>query len=230
MEHSPSRSMSPKKSPKKQVTRYGPIKEIQPKFGTEERFAWQNAKNTNDVVYNLPEMKMNRSITFASSLRLGLSDDNPDSKKNSTGPGSYDVSSSFNALSTIPRKNANRFGGAPRQSMAMKTPSPGAVYNIEHLYKDGPQKPNGIGFVNASRDPLYGSSNGANADLFFPKPSTGPEITIAARFKPKQLGQPVPGAIYEVHKKLDFRTGPAFSFGRGKSSRFKEINFLPEKE
>ena len=29
-------------------------------------------------------------------------------------------------------------------------------------------------------------------------------------------------------KKIDFRTGPSFSFGKGKGSRFKELGYLPE--
>ena len=48
---SPTRSESPLKTPKPEVTRYGPVKNAEIKFGSEERFQWQNSKSTNDVAY-----------------------------------------------------------------------------------------------------------------------------------------------------------------------------------
>ena len=87
MIHSPSGTSSPPKSPKKDVTRYGPVKLSDVRFGTEERFAWQNATSSNDVSYSLPEMTMTRSVIFSCSLRGGMDDINPDNKKRSTGPG-----------------------------------------------------------------------------------------------------------------------------------------------
>mmetsp|Transcript_25692 Transcript_25692/g.51489 ORF Transcript_25692/g.51489 Transcript_25692/m.51489 type:complete len:235 (+) Transcript_25692:41-745(+) len=219
---------SPLKSPKKIVTRYGPIKQADLKFGTEKRFQWQSAENTGDVMYEIPDFQPSKSVVFGSSLRKGMDEENPDAKKRSTGPGSYDYSGCFDHLSEYAHKNGNRFGQAPRQSMAMKTPSPGAVYNIESQFWNGPDKHNGIGFSNSTRQSLYGTSLGANADMFFPKPESGPAITIAKRLKTKSLGSSSPGAVYDVHKKVDFRTGPAFSFGKGRGSRFQQIGFLPE--
>lgn len=188
------------KSPlRRDSTRYGQIKEPDLKFGTEQRFRWQQVA-TNDVSYNLPPMTMNRSVAFGYSLRKGMDEDNPDNKKRSTGPGSYEFSGSFDHLSEYVRKEANRFACAPRQSMAVKTPSPGAVYNIEKKYYLGPEKSMGIGFANATRGSLYGASTSANADMFIPKPETGPAITIAGKPKPsKFLQTPTPGAIYDVH-------------------------------
>ena len=31
-----------------------------------------------------------------------------------------------------------------------------------------------------------------------------------------------------MQKKVDFRTGPSFSFGQGKGKRFKKTGYLPE--
>jgi hypothetical protein len=190
---------SPLRSPKKPVTRYGPIKQADLKFGTEKRFQWQSAASTSDVMYELPELQASKSVVFPNSLRKGMDDENPDAKKRSTGPGSYDYSGSYDHISEYAVHNANRFSQAARQSMAMKTPSPGAVYNVESVYWNGPDKHNGIGFSNSTRQPLYGSALGANADMFFPKTESGPAVSIAKRLKVKQLGASSPGAIYDVH-------------------------------
>lgn len=227
---SPTRSSeSPFRSPKKDVTRYGAIKNPDIKFGEEERFAWQNSKSTNDVAYNLPDMTMTRSVKFGYSLRKGMDEENPDTKKRSTGPGSYQFSGCYDHLSEYARREANRFPCAARQSMAVKTPSPGAVYDIEKQYYRGPEKSMGISFPNSSRNDLFNGSISANADMFIPKPNYGHAITMAAKPKPKVLNTSTsPGPVYDVHKKVDFRTGPSYSFGRGRGDRFKAVGFLPE--
>lgn len=125
--------------------------------------------------------------------------ENPDGKKNSTGPGSYDVSNCFGFNSEYSAPKTSRFGSAPRQSMAMKTPSPGAVYQIEKCYWNGPDKTSGIGFNCDSRKPLYNEAASANADMVYPQMKTGPAITMAARFKVKNPSESTPGAVYEVH-------------------------------
>lgn len=189
---------SPAKPSRKEVTRYGPIKETQPRFGKEERFQWQKAQNSSDVIYELPEMTMSRSVVFGSSLRGGL-DDNPDRAKNSTGPGSYNPGESYDFNSEYVTKGGNRFACAARSSMAVKTPSPGAVYNVENCYWNGPVKNQAIGFPNSKRQPLYGSTCTANADMFMPSETTGPSITIAKKFKGvKNTSSSTPGPIYNV--------------------------------
>ncbi|KAJ1436494.1 hypothetical protein B484DRAFT_445615 [Ochromonadaceae sp. CCMP2298] len=225
---SPMKSPERTKSPKKTMTRYGAVKQADLKFGTEERFRWQSAQDTSDVIYEIPELTASRSVLFGCSLRKGLDDENPDNKKRSTGPGSYNFAPCFDHHSEYAVKHAGRFSQAARQSMAMKTPSPGAVYNIEKQYWNGPVKDEGIGFANGERGELYGTSTAANADMFFPRPAVGPQISIAKRFKPKSLNAATPGAIYDVHKKRDFKTGPSFSFGHGRAKRFSVIAFLPE--
>jgi hypothetical protein len=173
---------------------------------------------------------MDRSISFSCSKRGGMDEIvNPDNKKNSTGPGSYDVSQSFSFNSEYNTPRHSRFGVAPRQSMAMKTPSPGAVYNVDRQYWNGPEKTGGISFNCDSRKPLNGEAAGANADMMWPKLKTGPSVTMGARFQKKNPGESGPGAIYDVHKIVNFKTGPSFSFGNSKNAnRFKEVGFLPE--
>lgn len=204
-QQSPGRIGSPKRSPKKEVTRYGPVKFPDTKFGEEERFMWQKSKSTNDVAYDLPEMKMSRSIVFSQALRKGMDEENPDNKKRSTGPGSYEYSGCYDHLSEYAVHAANRFPCAARQSMAQKTPSPGAVYNIEKTYNRGHDKANGIGFPNASRRPLFHNSAGANADMFIPKPDYGPAITMAGRNSGKKYFEAgTPGCVYDVHVSYSF--------------------------
>lgn len=225
MTHDPN---SPKKSPKRRpVTRFGQISQSQLKFGSEERFAWQKSQNSSDVVYKLPDMTMTKSVIFGSSLRQGM-DDNPDNKKRSTGPGSYDFASCYDHNSEYSTKQGNRFSCAARQSMAVKTPSQGAIYNIEKCYWNGPEKQQPIGFPVSSRTALNSGSCTADADMFMPKYDTGTAITIASRLKTKPPSSNTPGAIYDVQKYFDFRTGPSFSFGKGRGNRFKEVGFLPE--
>jgi hypothetical protein len=210
-------------SPKKPCTRYGPIKGSDIRFGTEERFQWQKAKFVSDVVYDLPESSA-KSIVFGSSLRKGM--DDGEAAKSSTGPGSYDFSHCYDKCSEYPTKMGNRFAAAPRQSMAVKTPSPGAVYHIEHQYYTGPEKNKGISFNCDTRPPLYNASS-SNAEVLPLKLPKGPSISIGARLKRKDLISTTPGAIYNINMKS---TAPSFSFGKGKGNRFKEVGFLKEIE
>jgi hypothetical protein len=198
---SPTRSAeSPVRNAHKEVTRYGTVKFPDVKFGDEERFRWQNSRNSNDCAYDLPDMTMSRSVKFGFSLRKGMDDENPDNKKRSTGPGSYQFSECYDHNSEYGKHEANRFACAARQSMAVKTPSPGAVYNIEKKYYRGPEKPMGVGFANANRQAPIGKSVSANADMFVPKPDYGSAITMAGKPKPKTLNtQTSPGAVYDAH-------------------------------
>lgn len=205
-------------------TRYGPIHGSNSKFLTEERFAWQKAKFQSDVLYELPSVSMTRSVVFPSGLRSGM-DDNPDAKKRSTGPGSYNTGSCYDFSSEYAVKHAARFGAAPRESMAMKTPSPGPVYNIEKKYWNGPDKGKSISFNCDQRKPLYSGGN-VDADMLWPALPKGPSITMAKRIKTKEKGSDTPGAVYNLELKSN---APAFSFGRGKGNRFSSFGFLEEK-
>lgn len=199
---SPTRGSSPPRtsSPKKELTRYGPIHQPDCKFGDEKRFQWQSAATgAGDVVYDLPKMTMSRSVLFGHSLRAGMDDENPDNKKRATGPGSYDVASSYDHNSEYVARKGNMFPCASRQSMAMKTPSPGAVYNIEKKYWNGPENSPAVGFPQSSRQDLFARSAGADADLFYPKGETKHAITIAGKRPLKNVGSCSPGPVYDVH-------------------------------
>ena len=213
-------SRSPSKS-KGFVTRYGPTKSPEPPFSQEERFTWQKAQFVSDVAYKLPDTKMTIGSVFGTSVRTGMDDENPDAKKRTTGPGSYNVEPCFDALSEYSTRKASRFACAAREGMNMKTPSPGAVYNTGEIYRDGKDKRIKISFNCDKRRPLYNESASQNADLLWPKLDRGPAISMGKRLKYRTKGDCTPGAVYEVHNIQNFKTGPSFSFGRSKSSRFQ---------
>lgn len=211
---------------KKIVTRHGVVPENVVKFGTEERFQWQNPKFISDVAYDIPVEQARKSVVFPADPKRPLVD-NPDAAKNATGPGSYDVSKGFNVHSEFKHHGACKFSIAQRQSMDMKTPSPGAVYNIEKCYSTGPDRGMPVGFNLDSRKPLYdGEAAGANADPVYPKLPKGISITIGKRFTNKMKRNPSPS--YDPYKYMNFQTGPKYSFGAGRANRWGPVNFLPE--
>lgn len=213
-------SLSPSKSDKF-ITRYGPASPPSPSFGSELRFTWQSGGKGSDVMYDMPDMNPGNGFQFGSGTRRGM-DDNPDAKTRSTGPGSYHAEQCYNFSSEYPAHSGFRFGGAPRQSMAVKTPSPGAVYNTEGLYSSGSNKTIPIGFGTDVRRPLDGVPASQNADMLWPTLAKGKSVSIGKKLNKKSRFGGTPGAIYDVHKKVDFKTGPSFSFGRSKASRFKD--------
>ena len=73
---------------------------------------------------------MTRQITFPTSERDPTGDgDNPD-KGQGPGPGAYAYGHCYDHLSEKATHQAGRFPRSQRQGMAMRTPSPGAVYNL----------------------------------------------------------------------------------------------------
>lgn len=209
-------------SPSKYVTRLGVATPKSPMFGLEERFAWQKGGGASDVMYEMPSMNSGMGARFGTETRKGMDDVNPDAKKRSTGPGSYQVEACYDSNSDYPTRLSYKFGCAPRQSMAMKTPSPGAIYNTDGLYACGSDKTIPISFNKDTRQAPGNVCASANADMLWPKLPSGPAITIAGKLNKKSHfgGGGTPGAIYDVHKKVDFRTGPSFSFGRSRAPRF----------
>jgi hypothetical protein len=140
------------KSPQKPCTRYGTCTSPSAKMGSEERFAWQKPTNPSEGVYELPDQRNSRAITFSAAIRGGMAEQaNPDAIKRSTGPGSYEFGHCYDKISDYKHRHANRFAGAPRESMDLKTPSPGAVYDITKQYWNGPDKGVKIGFNCDSR-------------------------------------------------------------------------------
>jgi hypothetical protein len=215
--HSPTRT----KSASPFVSRYGVTRNPELSFSKEERFHWQNSQYVSDVVYQLPDSKSQVGSVFGTAARAGMDDENPDAKKRSTGPGSYSIDNCYDKNSEFPVHKATKFACAAREGMNMKTPSPGSVYHTDLLFRNGKDKNIKISFNCDTRKPLYNESAGANADLLWPKLDKGISISMGKRLKSKSKGSDTPGAIYEVHKIQSFKTGPSFSFGRSKASRFE---------
>lgn len=193
-----SSSKSPSKKNSFQVTRYGPVYGADVKFGSEERFSWQKPKFITDVAYELPNYVPNKSVVFGTASRVGMDEVNPDAKKSSTGPGSYHPERGYNFHSEYVRREAPRFSSAPRQSMAIKTASPGAIYNIEKQFYRGPDKFIGISFPTSTRQELYSISTN-HAEILNPKLPKSNAITIAKRIPVKLRASDSPGAVYDVH-------------------------------
>ena len=117
----PSSKSSHRNSVKKEgktVTRYGPVHFRAEKFSREERFRWQRAQFSSDVMYAVPVEKTSKDIRFPTSIRRPLNS----SEQFSTGPGQYDVRISTKYLNTA---RVSKFGISTRPNMVMKTPSPG---------------------------------------------------------------------------------------------------------
>ena len=207
--------MSGSTSPMKTCTRYGVCRSPEPQFGGEERFRWQKANNPADVTYKIPELGVSKSTVFGTSLRSSASSKGD----NTTGPGSYNVEKGFLYNSEYPIHSAPRFGAAARESMAMKTPSPGAVYDTTKVFKNGPDKNIKISFNCDQRKPLFNPSASSNADMLWPKLPSGRSCSMGKRLKTRSKGDRTPGAIYNV---LNKSSAPSFSFGKSKASRFKD--------
>ena len=204
------------------ITRYGPNSQSTVSFAKEQRFAWQKAKFQSDVNYDIKPEGAGRTVLFSGALREPA-DDNPDAKKRSTGPGSYDIQNAPNFLSDYIMKGGQRFSSAARESMAAKTPSPGPVYTIDGCYYRGPEKSIPIGFNCDQRGPFSKSSK-VDADMVWPTLSAGPSITMGKRLPRREKGADTPGSHYKIRQ--NFQTGPSFSFGSGRGDRFSRISIL----
>ena len=123
--NSPPTGKSPSKG--KTVTRYGAVHFRAEKFAKEERFRWQKAQFSSDVVYVIPVEKTSKDIRFPTSTRKPLDT----SEQFATGPGQYDVGISAKYLNTA---RVSKFGISTRPNMVMKTPSPGLLPHSNDSY------------------------------------------------------------------------------------------------
>ena len=202
------------KSPKKEgktVTRFGPVHFRAEKFAKEERFRWQKAQFSSDVVYAVPVEKTSKDIRFPTSTRRPLDS----SEQFSTGPGQYDVMISAKYLNTA---RVSKFGISNRPNMVMKTPSPGLLNNLSHsfvftrsmtinyvislfsmdvgaVYNVKLPRSVGIGFNCDKRKDPGANSVTAEADMYSPKPDYGPAITIAKKISVKNNVDKNPGTF-----------------------------------
>jgi len=175
-----------------------------------------------DVAYSLPSTMMTRASQFGTANRAGPA---TDAQKSSTGPGSY--TPSVEGASEYVVHHAPRFGSEARAGMAMKTPSPGAVYNLGKTYWNGPSKQQAIGFNCDNRKPLHeGDQCTKDADMYMPRANYGQAKSIAGRLVHKAQGADTPGAVYDVANFYQKYRGPEFSFGRGKGERFGYVGIL----
>lgn len=211
----------PKKN--QNITRYGPVSPSNVKFGGEQRFKWQSVRNSCDSSYEVPDEEVKHNVVFPAGPKNAVLGDT----KNSTlGPGSYNVAKGFGFNSEFLQRPAYKFNISQRQSMVMKTPSPGAVYNLGQCYYTGPDRGLMISFSMDARRPLNNTSC-INSDPVCPKLPSGRSITIGKRLdKRRKLVDNTPS--YDPYKNYNFQTGPKFSFGKGKSSRFSKASILPE--
>jgi hypothetical protein len=133
------------RSSEKECTRYGVITTPATKIGSEERFSWQKLTASTDGIYDLPDQRCPRTMTFGTSIRMS-EESNSDAVKRRAGPGTYESSTCYDKVSDYTNKQGNRFSLAPRESLDLKTPSPGPVYVISNQYWNGADKGIKIGF------------------------------------------------------------------------------------
>ena len=175
-----------------------PHLETRTTFAREERFIHSSPAASSDVIYNIPVENTSRRIFFGTTLK-GYDPTSAESAKSIVGPGSYDVSRCYDSVSEWPSRRNYRFGNSSRESSGIKTPSPGAVYNLKNAYWNGPDHAIKIGFNCDQRKPLYTPQTSANAKAVYPRlPPSGRIITIGRRIKSKAKSSDIPGPIYDV--------------------------------
>ena len=118
------------------------------------------------------------------------------------------------------------FGQSVRQPLGPKTPSPGSIYNLEGLFRNGRDKTIPISFPTDVRKPVINETSGASVDLLFPEiRSSSPKQSIGKRINRKDAFKAKVNALaytYEVEKYRNFKTGPSFTFGKSRVPRFKD--------
>lgn len=237
---SPVKSLEQMPSP---MTRYGKKADGTARFGTEKRFRVASAQLSSDVMYNLPSTLANQNTVFGTSSR----GDFAPKSSNSSGPATYDVSKSDLASSKSRTKHgmfqnsgyssarltfihqlvtlipAITFGVCTRQGLNLNTLSPGAVYNVEGVFKTGKDARVPISFNRDLRKPIFDPSAAINAEMYYPQLAAGKSVSFGFRHDPGKTAPRSPGAIYNVHETCDFRTGPAHTFGSSKTTRFGPV-------
>jgi hypothetical protein len=214
--------ISPPRSPLAMVGRFGVTQATEPRFCSEERFADYANRNPCDNFYDLPDSKSKMSAFMGKSQRVSMSDTLPNSSGPEVGPGKYNIEYSLDVSSEHMVHNAPKFGSDVRQSLELKTPSPGAVYDTEGLNRFGRDKTIKISFNCDDRPPLHYPICTKNVDFFTPSLPKGRQASFGRRLPEAKKGVDTPGAIYDGYKKVGFRTGPSFSFGASTSSRFED--------
>lgn len=138
------------RSSEKECTRYGVISTPATKIGNEERFSWLKLSASTDGNYDLPDQRCPRTMTFGTAIRMA-EEINSDAIKRRAGPGTYECSNCYDKVSSFSTKQGHRFGIAPRESLDLKTLSPGPVYVISNQYWNGAENGIKVGFNRDTR-------------------------------------------------------------------------------
>lgn len=198
----------------------------------EERFMWQRPPNEFDAIYKVKLDRQVRDLHFGTSTREDWKStmiNKRDSFNPNAGPGSYKRDKEFLISSEAINKEAPRFQDAPREGMALKTCTPGPIYNIEKVYKRGKEESLGVSFGRSKRKNLH---EGSAADALYAPKVDRPDFAVSFgagdrfHYEPKfSLTMSTPGPIYNVNdpRVMDSirPSPPAVVWGRGRGSRFK---------
>ena len=198
----------------------------------EERFRWQRPPNAFDAIYKVTLDSQVRDLHFGTSTREDWKTtmiNKRDSFNPNAGPGSYKLDKEFLVSSEMHFIEAPRFQDAPRESMALKTCTPGPIYNIEKVYKRGKEESLGVSFGRSKRKNLHASSA---ADALYAPKLDRPDFAVSFgagdrfHYEPKfSLTMSTPGPIYNVNDpkcidNIKIRP-PSIVWGKGRGSRFK---------
>lgn len=209
----------------KATTRFGRTQGHNQFFNKDKR--WPTKKgDVGAPQYLLKPLRSEQETQFGSSTRedwgriMGLI---PKTNPNA-GPGSYRVVENMEMSSMMPTQPRVKFANAARPSMALGTLSPGPVYEVEGIFKNGPTggkiKP---GFNLDHRKALVDSATDA---MYHPQLGKGLSCTLKARRVPSLLRQnqmaswPAPHDYDVVGASGILQKAPSFTFFKG-PARFK---------
>ncbi|CAM9271186.1 unnamed protein product [Scytosiphon promiscuus] len=214
---------------KKSDVRFGNKEGGGTNFGSEERFAWQKSKYASDAMYTIPDVKA-PPFSFGTSTRADwkkIMENTKDLYNPNSGPANYKTGNEYELLSESPSRRDITFGTAPRESMDLMTASPGVLYKVDGVFRNGPVKGKILpGFNLDSRKPLAENLKSTTAAIYSPKLAS--KVQVARYFTAMQerfqgtiegIGRRSPGPIYDVAK-YGGPTGPKFSFGASRRDRW----------
>mmetsp|Transcript_33680 Transcript_33680/g.34305 ORF Transcript_33680/g.34305 Transcript_33680/m.34305 type:complete len:133 (+) Transcript_33680:162-560(+) len=114
------------------------------------------------------------------------------------------------------------FDMSPKHESA-RPQSPGSIYHLEGIFREGIDKKYPIRFSRTNRSPVTFYTEGLHVEYRTPPLPACRPISIGSRIerrnKDKETTQAV-SYIYEVEKINTFKTGPSFSFSKSKAPRF----------
>ncbi|CBN78920.1 conserved unknown protein [Ectocarpus siliculosus] len=214
---------------KKSDVRFGNKEGGGTNFGSEERFAWQKCKYASDAMYTIPDVKA-PPFSFGTSTRADwkkIMENTKDLYNPNSGPANYKTGNEYEVLSESPSRRDITFGTAARESMDLMTASPGVLYNVDGVFRNGPVKGKILpGFNLDTRKPLAENTKSSTAAMYSPKlASKGGAVWFGEKEQERfqgtieGIGRRSPGPVYDVAK-YGGPTGPKFSFGASRRDRW----------